>query len=95
MADLTLRPEADDLFEKYRNSKGPRALFQKTDVTDWSQLRAAFDAAVKEFGQLDIVCPGAGTFEPVSLSPPTIRVREDLLCYSDANSQYSSNINAC
>lgn len=95
MADLKLRPEAEDVFGKYRNNKGARVLFHGTDVTDWAQLRAAFDAAMKEFGQLDIVCPGAGTFEPVRLLLPTIKLREDLPCYSDTDLQYFSNINAC
>ena len=64
IADLGLRPEATELVEKH--STGPvRALFQKTDVIDWSQLERMFQVAEKEFGEIDIVCPGAGVFEPV------------------------------
>ena len=38
---------------------------RKTDVTDWVQLEAMFDAAKREFGvPADIVCPGAGVYEP-------------------------------
>ncbi|KAL2069264.1 hypothetical protein VTL71DRAFT_15602 [Oculimacula yallundae] len=41
-----------------------RAVFQKTDVTDWTQLEQAFERALSEFGSLELVCPGAGIFEP-------------------------------
>ena len=44
---------------------GPKVHFQKTDVTDWNQLSAAFDVFEREFGGApDIVCPGAGVYEP-------------------------------
>jgi len=36
----------------------------QTDVTDWTQLEAAFNAAVDTFGRLDIVCPGAAISDP-------------------------------
>lgn len=36
----------------------------KTDVTDWGDLHRMFSAAYTTFGALDIVCPGAGVFEP-------------------------------
>ncbi|KAK4493755.1 hypothetical protein PRZ48_014940 [Zasmidium cellare] len=67
ITDLALRPEAEETIKKYSNGK-PKATFVKTDVTDWTQLQAAFDAAIDEFGSLDIVCPGAGIFEPVPTS---------------------------
>lgn len=66
IADLSLRPEAQELVSKY-SSKGPkkgRAVFQKTDVTDWSQLDRMFRVAQEEFNGVDIVCPGAGVYEP-------------------------------
>ncbi|KIW04608.1 uncharacterized protein PV09_04356 [Verruconis gallopava] len=63
IADLSLRPEAQDLVDKYSSRSGPRAVFHKTDVADWTQLQASFEAAKKEFGGLDIVGPGAGVFE--------------------------------
>ena len=65
VADLALRPGAEDIISGKISSKA-RAIFQKTDVTNWAELGAAFEAAIKEFGSLDIVCPGAGVFEPVS-----------------------------
>jgi NAD(P)-dependent dehydrogenase (short-subunit alcohol dehydrogenase family) len=65
VADLALSPEAQAL-EKYTTT--PKAVFQKTDVTDWAQLDAAFQVALTTFGSLDIVCPGAGLSEPVSFA---------------------------
>ncbi|OOO08471.1 short-chain dehydrogenase/reductase SDR [Aspergillus oryzae] len=65
IADLTLRPEAQGLVEKYSiPSSAPRAVFQRTDVTDWKQLELMFEVAEKEFGEIDVVCPGAGVYEP-------------------------------
>lgn len=33
-------------------------------MTDWTQLELMFSTAIKEFGHVDIVCAGAGIFEP-------------------------------
>jgi len=65
VADLALSPEADAL-NKYTQT--PKAIFQKTDVTDWAQLDAAFKVAHEAFGRIDIVCTGAGLSEPASHS---------------------------
>ncbi|OAL47736.1 NAD-dependent 15-hydroxyprostaglandin dehydrogenase [Pyrenochaeta sp. DS3sAY3a] len=62
-ADLQLRAEAQTLVTSYISGQ-PRALFKKTDVQQWDQLSALFDLAVDEFGGVDIVCPGAGVYEP-------------------------------
>ncbi|KAJ5524478.1 hypothetical protein N7494_011128 [Penicillium frequentans] len=63
IADLALRPEAKVLVDKH--TSGPvRAVFQQTDVTDWIQLERMFEVAEREFGTIDIVCPGAGIYEP-------------------------------
>lgn len=80
IADLALRPEAEDVVNE-RSAKDikPRAVFVKTDVTNWDQLTNMFEVAEKEFGGADIVsryesdyrsmltmrkiCPGAGVFE--------------------------------
>ncbi|TGO81696.1 hypothetical protein BPOR_1050g00020 [Botrytis porri] len=65
IADLALRPEAEELISKYSSSSnGPKAVFQKTDVTEWVQLEKMFEVAKEQFGGADIVCPGAGIFEP-------------------------------
>ena len=65
MADLALRPEAKELQKAFPS----RAVFQQTDVTKWDQLDRAFEVAKKEFGGYDIVCPGAGVYEPVRILP--------------------------
>lgn len=62
LADLSLRPEAQHLIETYTSH--PRAVFQKTDVTDWTQLETMFTTASQRFGAVDIVCPGAGIYDP-------------------------------
>ncbi|CZR58209.1 related to 15-hydroxyprostaglandin dehydrogenase [Phialocephala subalpina] len=64
-ADLALRPEAQAVVAEYPlTSAGAKAVFQKTDVTDWAQLDTMFSAAIEHFGGADIVCPGAGIYEP-------------------------------
>jgi 3-hydroxybutyrate dehydrogenase len=66
IADLALRPEAQALIAKYPlSSSGSKAVFQKTDVTNWAQLDAMFSCATEHFGGADIICPGAGVYEPV------------------------------
>ncbi|KAF3035809.1 hypothetical protein E8E12_004785 [Didymella heteroderae] len=62
LADLSLRPEARRLTETYTST--PRAVFQKTDVTDWTALETMFRVAAQSFGEVDIVCPGAGIYDP-------------------------------
>jgi len=66
LVDLRLRPEAKELVDQYSggDSSKPRALFQKTDVTNWKELEDAFKTCEREFGGVDIVGPGAGVFEP-------------------------------
>jgi len=79
IADLALRPEAQKLIDEYTTQ--PRAVFVKTDVVMWDQLTNMFDVAEKEFGGADIVCPGAGIFEPHWTSfwhpPGTEKSRDD------------------
>lgn len=70
LADLSLRPESQEVIDAY--SKGsPRAVFQQTDVTDWPQLERMFSVAEQRFGSADIVCPGAGVYEPVRAIGPS------------------------
>jgi 3-hydroxybutyrate dehydrogenase len=61
-ADLTLRPESEKVLAQYQSK--PKAVFQKTDVSSWKDLDQMFKTAIDAFGQVDIVCPGAGVFEP-------------------------------
>jgi len=53
IADLGLRPEAQELVDNYTTQ--PRAVFVKTDVVMWADLNNMFDVAEKEFGGADIV----------------------------------------
>ncbi|KAJ9616912.1 hypothetical protein H2200_000632 [Cladophialophora chaetospira] len=59
IADLALRPEA----KEFADANSSSVVFQKCDVTSWTDLTAAMAAAEKAFGAVDIVCPGAGVFE--------------------------------
>jgi 3-hydroxybutyrate dehydrogenase len=63
IADLALRPEAEQLVQAHSEGS-PQAAYLKTDVTSWSDLSHMFEVAHKKFGGIDIVCPGAGVFEP-------------------------------
>ncbi len=58
IADLSLRPEAQQLIDEYTSK--PRAIFVKTDVVRWDDLTTMFDIAEKEFEELDIVSPRMG-----------------------------------
>ena len=70
-ADLALRPEAQELLSNHANdSQSPaKAVFQTTDVRDWQHLERMFHVASRQFGGADIVCPGAGVYEPVPTTP--------------------------
>lgn len=71
IADLTLRQEAEELTNNTNSTNGARASFVETDVTKWNELQNSFDYAIKTFGHLDIVFPGAGIFEPPVVPPIT------------------------
>ncbi|KAK2589497.1 hypothetical protein QQS21_012826 [Conoideocrella luteorostrata] len=65
IADIGLRPEAEVLVSEHSGLQAsPRALFAKTDVASWPDLTRMFEVTVAEFGGFDIVCPGAGVYEP-------------------------------
>ena len=66
IADLQLPPEVQKLVDDHSDTSKARLIFQKTDVTNWNELQAAFDIALQTFKCLHVVCPGAGLFEPVN-----------------------------
>ncbi|KAH0840752.1 Oxidoreductase UcpA [Fonsecaea pedrosoi] len=41
-----------------------KVLFHKTDVSSWKDLESLFAFAKAELGQIDVLCNGAGVFEP-------------------------------
>ncbi len=48
---------------------GPNAVFKKTDVSDWKQLDELFSFATATYGPVDLMCNGAGIYEPVDYLP--------------------------
>ncbi|KAK3314505.1 short chain dehydrogenase [Apodospora peruviana] len=72
LADLTLRPEACALVDKYTptttNHPRAKAIFIEADVTSWPSLRNLFTKTLTHFPEsesgFDILCPCAGVFEP-------------------------------
>ena len=68
MADIKLRPEAQALLDEWTTTAEgqPTATFQQTDISDWAQISALWKAALGKFGRVDIVCNGAGIYEPPS-----------------------------
>lgn len=64
LADLALRPESQELINSH-SSGTTRAVFQQTDVRSWQQLERMFETCEHEFEAADIVCPGAGVYEPL------------------------------
>ena len=71
IADQALSDEAQELVSNHADESqtSGKAFFQPTNVRDWSQLERMFQTADKEFGGVDIVCPGAGVYEPVRSKP--------------------------
>lgn len=65
VADISLRPEAETLLSHHKDTNAkPRAVFVKTDVSSWPALSNMFNVTITEFGGFDILCPGAGVYEP-------------------------------
>lgn len=53
-------------FRKFqRATTSTKVMFQKTDVSDWKDLERLFEFARSELGGVDLLCNGAGVFEPV------------------------------
>ncbi|OAA52616.1 NAD(P)-binding domain protein [Beauveria brongniartii RCEF 3172] len=95
VADIKLRPESEALLSEYSSSSdgAPRAVFVRTDVTAWEDLRNMLDKAVSEFGSFEVVCPGAGVFEPPTSNfwhPPGSDTSRDFV---DANHYTTLDIN--
>ncbi|KAH6975191.1 short chain dehydrogenase reductase [Ilyonectria sp. MPI-CAGE-AT-0026] len=79
MADLRLRPEAEETLKKYQHppaeAGAASAIFQQTDLCDWSQINVLWETALKTFGRVNLLVNGAGLYEPPSSdfwNPPGI-----------------------
>ncbi|KAJ0313951.1 hypothetical protein Brms1b_007373 [Colletotrichum noveboracense] len=72
IADLKLTSNAEATVQKYSkenlSSNGAYAIFHKTDLVDWSQVNSLWETALNTFPQVDIICNGAGLYEPPSSS---------------------------
>jgi NAD(P)-dependent dehydrogenase (short-subunit alcohol dehydrogenase family) len=70
VADINLRPEAEATLAKHpyppKQEEAPSAVFKQTDQSDWAQISDLWEFSLKNFGQVDLVCPGAGIWEPPS-----------------------------
>ena len=51
-----------------QKTSGTKVLFQKTDVSSWKDLENVFRFTKSELGTVDLLCNGAGVFEPVRYS---------------------------
>jgi len=59
-------------FKKFQQeATSTKVLFQKTDVSSWKDLGNLFKFTKSELGNIDLLCNGAGVFEPVR---PLVRV---------------------
>ncbi|VUC29439.1 unnamed protein product [Clonostachys rosea] len=79
IADLRLRPEAEETISKYPHPAAEpnkaSAIFVETDISDWTQISSLWKTALEKFGRIDIVVSCAGVYEPPSSSfwfPPGI-----------------------
>ncbi|OAP57667.1 hypothetical protein AYL99_08405 [Fonsecaea erecta] len=50
--------------EFQQGTTATKVLFQKTDVSNWKDLERLFAFAKAELGPIDVLCNGAGVFEP-------------------------------
>ncbi|KAH0426723.1 nad-dependent 15-hydroxyprostaglandin dehydrogenase [Colletotrichum camelliae] len=70
-ADIALRPEAEELIAKYPHpskDESPSAVYYKMDQSNWAQISETWEFALKTFGRVDLLCPGAGIWEPPTSS---------------------------
>ncbi|KAK9414687.1 putative 15-hydroxyprostaglandin dehydrogenase [Seiridium unicorne] len=70
VADIHLRPEAEETYSKYphppKQDGLPSALYHETDISNWTAINSLWEKALDTFGRVDIVINGAGIYEPPS-----------------------------
>ncbi|TPX12257.1 uncharacterized protein E0L32_007143 [Thyridium curvatum] len=60
IGDLALRPHAQEFVAAHAD----KVSFRRTDVRSWPDISALMAQGAAQFPQVDIVCAGAGIFEP-------------------------------
>ena len=91
MADLSLRPEAEEVVARHAPAPArppPHAVFVQTDVTSWAALDNMFDVAYSHFGDVHVV-----VYEPHRSNfwcPPGSKLSRDAV---DANHYALLDIN--
>ncbi|KAF6820607.1 nad-dependent 15-hydroxyprostaglandin dehydrogenase [Colletotrichum musicola] len=68
-ADIALRPEAEATIARYPHPPrdgSPSTFYHKTDQSNWADISATWNFALETFGRVDLLCPGAGIWEPPS-----------------------------
>jgi NAD(P)-dependent dehydrogenase (short-subunit alcohol dehydrogenase family) len=65
-AQVTLAARSADAVEALAREIGPSALAVSCDVSDYAQVEAAVQAAVRAFGGLDVLIGNAGVIEPIA-----------------------------
>ncbi|KAH7134415.1 hypothetical protein EDB81DRAFT_949731 [Dactylonectria macrodidyma] len=66
-ADIALRPEAEATVAKFPHPPtdgAPSAVFRHVDQSNWSHISTTWAFALEIFGRVDLLCPGAGIWEP-------------------------------
>jgi len=66
-----LNGESAERAAKEIQDNGGKAISAQVDVTDYSQVKAAVDAAIKEYGKIDIMINCAGTGKPIFFKDTT------------------------
>ncbi|KAI7773950.1 hypothetical protein LA080_009615 [Diaporthe eres] len=63
-ADVALRDEAKALIAKFPHPAPVSAVYHRCDQSDWKSISETWEFTLKTFGRIDLVCPGAGIWEP-------------------------------
>ncbi|KAJ0123866.1 hypothetical protein J7T55_012337 [Diaporthe amygdali] len=63
-ADVALRDEAKALIAKFPHPGTVSAVYHKCDQSNWKSISETWEFTLKTFGRIDVLCPGAGIWEP-------------------------------
>lgn len=65
-ANIILASRSTDLIAEIATGIGPNARAIACDVSDYTQVKAAVDLAIAEFGSLDVLVNNAGLIDPIA-----------------------------